>query len=121
LGLGKLICLYDDNDVSIDGHTDLSFTEDVGSRFEAYRWHVRHVAEGDDVGSLERTIAEAREETERPSLIVVRTHIGSGAPTKQDTAEAHGAPLGADEVKAWKERIGWPESEFFIPEEALRR
>jgi transketolase len=121
LGLGKLVCLYDDNDVSIDGHTDLSFTEDVGSRFEAYRWHVRHVAEGDDVGSLERTIAEAREETERPSLIVVRTHIGSGAPTKQDTPEAHGAPLGAEEVKAWKERIGWPESEFFIPEEALRR
>jgi transketolase len=121
LGLGKLICLYDDNDISIDGHTDLSFTEDVGSRFEAYRWHVRPVADGDDLGSLERAIDKAREDAERPSLIVVRTHIGSGAPTKQDTAEAHGAPLGADEVKAWKEQIGWPQTEFFIPDGALRR
>jgi transketolase len=121
LGLGKLICLYDDNDVSIDGSTDLSFTEDVGRRFEAYGWHVGHVMDGNDLGNLEAAVAKAREEAERPSLIVVRTHIGFGAPTKQDSAEAHGAPLGADEVRAWKERIGWPKSEFSIPEAALRR
>ena len=121
LGLGKLVCLYDDNGISIDGTTDLSFSEDVGRRFEAYRWHVQHVADGTDVGILEKALAEAREEAERPSLIVVRTHIGFGAPSKQDTAEAHGAPLGADEVAAWKERIGWPENEFFIPDAARRR
>jgi transketolase len=121
LGLGKLICLYDDNDISIDGHTDLSFSEDVGNRFDAYGWHVRHVPDGNDLAILKAALAEAREETERPSLIVVRTHIGFGAPTKQDTPEAHGAPLGADEVRAWKERIGWPDGEFVIPETALCR
>ena len=121
LGLGKLICLYDDNDISIDGPTDLSFTEDVGRRFEAYRWHVGHVTNGNDLGNLEAAVAEARDETERPSLIVVRTHIGFGAPSKQDSAEAHGAPLGADEVRAWKERIGWTGHEFSIPEAALHR
>src|SRR5512132_2445109 len=121
LGLGKLICLYDDNDISIDGHTDLSFTEDVGRRFQAYRWHVQHVTDGNDLANLEAAIAEAREEAERPSLIVVRTHIGFGAPTKQDTAHAHGAPLGAEEVRVWRERIGWPDREFSVPEAVLRR
>jgi transketolase len=121
LGLGKLICLYDDNHISIDGPTDLSFSEDVGGRFQAYRWQLQHVEDGNDLDALEEAIAAAREETDRPSLIVVRTHIGFGAPTKQDTAAAHGAPLGADEVRAWKERFGWPDREFFIPELALRR
>jgi transketolase len=121
LGLGKLICLYDDNDISIDGPTDLSFTEDVGRRFEAYRWHVQHVEDGNDLEALEEAIASAREQSDRPSLIVVRTHLGFGAPTKQDTAAAHGAPLGPDEVRAWRERFGWPDQEFFIPEQALRR
>ncbi len=121
LGLGKLICLYDDNAVSIDGPTDLSFSEDTGARFEAYRWHVRRVQDGNDLEALEEAIAAACEETERPSLIVVRTHIGFGAPTKQDTAAAHGAPLGSEEVRAWKERFGWPDRGFLIPQDALRR
>ena len=121
LGLGKLICLYDDNDISIDGPTDLSFSEDVGRRLEAYRWHVQHVEDGNDLEALEFAIATAQEETDRPSLIVVQTHIGFGAPTKQDSATAHGAPLGPDEVRAWKERFGWPDREFFIPERAVRR
>ena len=121
LGLGKLICLYDDNDISIDGPTDLSFSEDVGARFEAYRWHVQHVEDGNDLGSLDQAIAAARDESERPSIIVVRTHIGFGAPTKQDTAAAHGAPLGPDEVRAWRARRGWPDEDFFIPEPARQR
>ncbi|HEX9123722.1 MAG TPA: transketolase, partial [Actinomycetota bacterium] len=121
LGLGKLICLYDDNDISIDGPTDLSFGENVGQRFEAYRWHVQHVEDGNDLEALELAIGAAREEPERPSMIVVATHIGFGAPTKQDTAAAHGAPLGADEVAGWRARHGWPDAEFFVPDVARRR
>ena len=121
LGLGKLICLYDDNDISIDGSTDLSFSEDVGRRFEAYHWHVQHVEDGNDLGSLDHAIAAARDESERPSMIVVRTHIGFGAPTKQDTAGAHGAPLGPDEVRAWRARRGWRDEDFFVPEPARQR
>ncbi|MGZ8565506.1 MAG: transketolase [Actinomycetota bacterium] len=121
LGLGKLICLYDDNDISIDGPTDLSFSEDVGRRFEAYRWHVQRVEDGNDLEALELAIGAAREESERPSMIVVATHIGFGAPTKQDTAAAHGAPLGADEVAGWRARYEWPDAEFFVPDVARRR
>ncbi len=119
LRLGKLILLYDDNHVTIDGPTDLAFSEDVAGRFDGYGWHTRRVEDGNDLAAIERAIGEAREETERPSLILVRTHIADGAPTKQDTAAAHGAPLGPDEVRAWKERIGWPAPDFHVPPEAL--
>ncbi len=119
LGLGKLNVLYDDNRISIDGPTDLSFSEDVGARFRAYRWHVQQVADGNDLDALDAAIEAAKAETGRPSIVVVRTHIGYGSPNKQDSAAAHGAPLGADEVKATKEALGWPlEPTFLVPEEA---
>ncbi len=100
LKLGKLIVLYDDNHITIDGSTDLAFTEDVGARFAAYGWHVQKVADGNDIEAVDAAIAAAKAETGRPSLIAVRTHIGFGSPHKQDTAGAHGAPLGPDEVQA---------------------
>jgi transketolase len=119
LGLGKLIYLYDDNHISIEGETDIAFTENVRERFQAYGWHVQKVADGNDLGSIEEAIKKARAETKRPSLIVVRTHIGYGSP-KQDSASAHGEPLGPEGVKAAKENLGWPtEPAFHIPEEAL--
>ena len=116
LGLGKLVYLYDDNHISIEGSTDLAFTEDVAARFEAYHWHVQKVEDGNDLGAIEAAIAAARRETARPSLIVVRTHIGFGSP-KQDTAGAHGEPLGADATKATKEAAGWPDEPFHVPAE----
>ena len=122
LRLGKLIYLYDDNRISIEGSTDLAFTEDRGARFAAYGWHVQHVDDGNDLGAITRAIRAAREEAVRPSLIVVQTHIGYGSPNKQDTAAAHGEPLGADETRLTKENLGWPlDPTFLIPEEALAR
>jgi len=119
LGLGKLIYLYSANQISIEGSTDIAFTEDVGKRFEAYHWHVQHV-EGNNPDEIETALRAARAETSRPSLIVARTHIGFGSPNKHDTAGVHGAPLGAEELKLTKENLGWPlEPSFFIPEEAL--
>ena len=119
LALGKLNVLYDDNQITIDGSTSLAFTEDVGRRFEAYGWHVQHVDDGEDLEALDRAMTAMAEETGRPSLTVVRTHIGYGSPHKQDTAEAHGSALGAEEVKATKEALGWPlEPTFRVPEEA---
>jgi transketolase len=119
LRLGKLIYLYDANQITIDGSTDLAFTEDVGVRFQGYDWHVQHVADGNDLGALTEAIAAAQADP-RPSLIVMRTHIGYGAPNKQDTAAAHGSALGADEVAAAKIRFGWdPEKTFFVPDESL--
>ena len=116
--LGKLIVLYDDNHVSIDGSTDLAFTEDVCARFAAYEWHVQRVAEGDDVDAVDAAMAAAKAETGRPSLIAVRTHIGCGSPNKQDTSSCHGAPLGADEVRLTKECCDWPlEPDFLVPAE----
>ncbi len=116
LGLGKLIYLYDDNRVSIEGSTELAFSEDVPLRFQAYGWHVQRV-DGLDLVAVEEAIRAARAERERPSLIDVRTHIGYGSP-KQDTAAAHGEPLGAQEVKATKRNLGWPlEPKFLIPDE----
>ncbi len=116
--LGKLIVLYDDNHITIDGSTDLAFTEDVCARFAAYEWHVQRVADGNDLDAVDAAIAAAKAETGRPSLIAVRTHIGFGSPNKQDTAEAHGAPLGADEVTLTKENLGWPlEPTFLVPPE----
>jgi transketolase len=120
LRLGNIIYLYDDNRISIDGSTDLAFTEDVVKRFEGYHWHVRTVDDGNDLELIDTAIREAIEETDRPSLIKIRTHIGFGSPNKQDTAEAHGSPLGEEEVKLAKQKLGWdPEKQFFIPAEAL--
>ncbi len=119
LGLGKLIYLYDDNDISIEGHTDLTFTEDVGRRFEAYGWQVSSVEDGNDLAAIEKAIRAAQGETESPSLIIVRTHIGYGSP-KQDMAEAHGEPLGPEAAQETKKKLGWPlEPAFHIPDEAL--
>ncbi|PEN12902.1 transketolase [Longibacter salinarum] len=120
LGLGKLIYLYDDNEISIDGSTDLAFTEDVQQRFEAYDWHVITVEDGNDLEAIDRAIIEAKAETDRPSLIEVKTHIGYGSPNQQNTAAAHGSPLGADEVELTKENLGWEEDEsFYIPDDVL--
>jgi len=116
-GLGRLTVLYDANGISIDGSTDLAFTEDVGGRYEAYGWHVQRI-DGMDTAAVDDALRRARAEVERPSLIVARTHIGYGSPKKQDTAEAHGAPLGAEEAKAAKERLGLPvDEEFWIPDD----
>lgn len=120
LKLGKLIYLYDNNQVSLAASTDLTFTEDCAKRFEAYGWHTQAVADGNDLQAIDHALRAARSETTRPSLIMVRTHIGYGSPGKQDTFEAHGSPLGEAEVKLTKQKLGWPlEPPFFIPEEAL--
>ncbi len=122
LKLGKLIGFYDDNHITIDGSTDLTFSDDTAKRFEAYGWHVQRVADGNDLGAIDAAIAQAKRVTDRPSLILVRTHIAWGSPNRQDTAEAHGAPLGADEVKATKQNLGWPSLKpFYVPDEALQR
>jgi transketolase len=120
LGLGRLIAFYDDNHISIEGDTELSFSEDVGGRFEAYGWHVQNLGEDLDLGRIEAAIGEAKAVTDQPSLIILRTHIAPGSPNKQDTEEAHGAPLGEEEVKLTKEAYGWPSEEhFLVPDEAL--
>ena len=118
-GLGTLVCLYDDNRITIDGSTDLAFTEDVGARFEAQGWHVTSVEEANDLEAVDAAIEEARAETDRPSLIRVRSQIGYGAPTKEGTAAAHGAPLGEEELRGAKEALGWPPEEpFYVPDAA---
>jgi transketolase len=120
LKLGKLIGCYDDNRITIDGSTDLSFSDDTAKRFESYGWHVQRVADGNDLEALDKAIRAAKRATDQPSLIIVRTHIGWGSPHKQDTAEAHGAPLGVDEVKLTKQNLGWASLEpFHVPAEAL--
>jgi transketolase len=119
LRLSKLVYLYDDNHVSIDGNTALTFTEDVGRKFEALGWRVERVGDGNDIEGIEQAVQRACGQNEKPSLIIVRTHIGYGSP-KQDTSAAHGEPLGADALKKTKENLGWPqEPEFYVPEEAL--
>ncbi len=116
--LGKLIYLYDDNSISIEGSTDLAFTEDVCARFAAYGWHVQTVADGNDVDAIEAAVKAAQAETGKPSLIAVKTHIGYGSP-RQDSAKAHGEPLGDDDLAATKEKLGWPvEPRFYVPEDA---
>jgi transketolase len=120
LQLGKLIYLYDDNHITIEGKTDLAFTENRLQRFAAYDWHVQQVDDGNDLEAIEQALAAARNETGRPSLIAVRTSIGYGSPNRQDTAKAHGEPLGDEERKLTKENLGWPqEPTFYIPDEAL--
>jgi transketolase len=120
LRLGKLIGIYDDNRVSIDGPTSLAFTEDVEARFTGYGWHVVRVDDGNDLDAIDEALTAARAETARPSLVMVRTHIGFGSPNKQDSAEAHGAPLGAEEVRLTRAQLGWPsETPFEVPDEAV--
>ena len=120
LKLGNLIYLYDDNHISIDGPTEISFTEDRAKRFEAYDWHVQKVDDGNDLDAINNAIELAKKETGRPSIIMIRTHIGFGSPNKHDTAEVHGTPLGDEEIKLTKKNYGWdPEKQFFVPDEAL--
>lgn len=120
MGLGKLIYLYDDNRISIEGSTDITFTEDRAARFKAYGWQVLHVPDGNDIESIENAIIAAKNEDKKPSFIVVRTHIGYGSPNKQDTASAHGEPLGPEELVLTKKNLKWPlEPAFHIPKEAL--
>ena len=117
---GKLIGFYDDNHITIDGPTELSYSDDAGARFEAYGWHVQHIADVNDLEALDAAIEAAKAETGRPSMIVCRTHIGYGSPHKQDTAKAHGEPLGEEEIKLTKRNLGWPtEDAFFVPDDAL--
>jgi transketolase len=120
LQLGKLIYLYDDNGVTLSAGTDITFTEDRARRFEAYGWHTQAVDDGNDLAAIDRALCAARTETRRPSLIRVRTHLGYGSPNKQDTFEAHGSPLGDEEVAATKRNLGWPvQPAFLIPDQAL--
>ena len=117
LALGRLIALYDDNRITLSASTQLSFTEDAGQRFRAYGWHTVHVEDGNDLMAIDQALSEAIMETSRPSLLLIRTHIGYGSPAKQDSFEAHGSPLGAEETARTKEQLGWPpQSDFFIPE-----
>ena len=119
LALSRLTCIYDDNQISIEGSTDIAFTEDVGQRFSAYKWHVVKVADGNDPEAIHKALNAARAEKERPTLIMLRTQIAYGSPNKQGTADAHGAPLGEEEIRLTKKYLGMPDKPFYIPEEAL--
>jgi transketolase len=118
-GLGKLIVLYDDNHITIEGNTSLTYSDEVANRFEAYHWHVQNLGDlGNDVESISEAFSNAKEVADKPSLIILRTHIGYGSPNKQDTSDAHGSPLGAGEVKLTKKIYGWPEDKFFwVPDD----
>jgi transketolase len=119
LGLSNLIWFYDNNHITIEGNTSLAFSDDVGTRFMGWHWNVQHVSDVNDLAALDWAIREAQKETQRPSLIIVNSHIGYGAPHKQDTAEAHGEPLGADEIRLAKLFYGWPpDAQFLVPDEA---
>lgn len=120
LGLGKLVWVYDDNHITIEGTTKLAYSDDVPGRFDAYGWHVQELGEkANDVDALTAALEAARDETERPSLVIVRSHIGWGAPHKQDTAAAHGSPLGEEEIRETKRFYGWPEeAKFLVPDRA---
>jgi len=120
LGLGKLICLYDDNEISIEGSTDITFTEDVAERFKACGWQVLPVEDGNNTEDIYRALRTAQNETGKPSLIILKTHIAYGSPNKQDTSDAHGAPLGEEEVALTKKQLGFPvDKDFYVPAEAL--
>ena len=120
LRLGKLIYLYDQNHITLAGATDLVFTEDTARRFDAYGWHTRPVKDGNDTEEVAEAIREAQQEVHRPSLILVRTHIGFGSPKKHDTFGAHGSPLGEEELAATKKALGWPTNDkFYIPQDAV--
>ena len=115
LGLGKLIALYDSNNISIEGNTDIAFREDVAKRYEAYNWQVIKVNDGNDIEAIENALEEAKKETTKPSMIIVKNQIGFGCPAKQGKASAHGEPLGAENVKAMKENLGWKQEDFYVP------
>jgi transketolase len=118
--LGKLIGFYDDNQITIDGRTDLTYSDDAGQRFEAYGWHVQHVADINDLAALDAAVVAAKAETDRPSLVIVKSIIGFGSPNRADSSKAHGEPLGKDEIVLTKQGYGWPSTEpFFVPEDAL--
>ena len=118
LGLSNLIWFYDNNHITIEGNTSLAFSDDVGTRFMGWHWNVQHVSDVNDLAELDRAIREAQKETQRPSLIIVNSHIGYGAPHRQDTAEAHGEPLGVEEVRLAKINYGWPpDAQFLVPGE----
>jgi transketolase len=120
LGLGKLIALYDDNHISIDGSTDIAFTEDVSKRFEAYGWHVQHVPEGNtNLEAIAEAIEAAKAVTDKPSMIKVTTTIGYGSPNKANTADVHGAALGNAEVEATRKQLGWEHEPFVVPDDVL--
>jgi transketolase len=120
LGLSKLICLYDDNGISIEGTTGIAFTENVAKRFDAYRWQTIKVEDGSDPDAIEKAILAAKAETKKPSIIMLKTHIAHGSPNKQDTADAHGAPLGEEEIKLTKAALGWKAKKpFTVPGKAL--
>ena len=120
LKLGKLIGFYDDNRITIEGDTNLTYSDDAGKRFESYGWHVLHVSDVNDLSALDRAIEAAKAEDERPSMIVVRSHIGYGSPNRVDTAKAHGEPLGEEEIRLAKKNLGWEwEEPFHVPAEAL--
>jgi transketolase len=121
LRLGKIIYLYDQNHISLAGGTSLTFTEDVGKRFEAYGWHIHHVEDGNDTDAVAEAIKKAQNEDQRPSLILVHTHIGYGSPKKQDNFSSHGSPLGEEELQATKKALGWPTMDkFYLPEDAVK-
>ncbi len=120
LRLGKLICMFDDNHITLSGSTHITFTEDIAGRFQAYGWHTQTVENGNDLDAIDRALHAAQAEEERPSLVLVRTHIGYGSPHKQDTFEAHGSPLGPEEVQLTKQASGWPlDPPFYLPDNAL--
>ncbi len=119
LGLGKIIYLYDDNNISIEGDTDITFTEDVAARFRAYNWHVVGPIDGMDISAVDAALREARDELERPSLIVAVTTIGYGSPNKANTGGVHGEPLGADEVVLTRKQLGWEHEPFVVPQEVI--
>nr|NIR62324.1 transketolase [candidate division Zixibacteria bacterium]NIV05174.1 transketolase [candidate division Zixibacteria bacterium]NIX54467.1 transketolase [candidate division Zixibacteria bacterium] len=120
-GLGKLIYIYDDNHISIEGETEITYSDDVARRFEGYHWHVQDIGEkANNLEALTEVLSKAREEKDKPSLIILRTHIGYGSPNMQDTPDVHGSPLGEDEVKRTKQFYGWPEDEHFLVPDAVR-
>jgi transketolase len=120
LGLGRLICIYDDNEISIEGNTDITFTEDVAKRFGAYNWHTLEVADGNNLDAIEKALNAARNETARPTLIILKTHIAFGSPNKQDSHDAHGAPLGEEEIRLTKACLGCDENMSFCVPEAVK-
>ncbi|PID77749.1 MAG: transketolase [Deltaproteobacteria bacterium] len=118
MGLGKLICLYDDNGITIEGNTSISFTEDVVQRFKSQNWHVLSISDGTDIEAIEKAVEEAKKVSEKPSLIKIKTHIAHGSPNLQDSEKAHGSPLGKEEIALTKKNLNWPyEESFYVPEE----
>lgn len=117
LGLGNIVWIYDDNKITIEGTTDLAYSENVGMRFESYNWNVQTVEDANDLVSLEKAILNAKNEKNKPSLIIVKSHIAFGSPNMQDTSESHGAPLGEDEIELTKDVYGWPHKDFYVPDE----